>query len=84
MSNFNDNEINDRPIPVFEEEAVDLVPDIEANAFVQKAAPKAPMKRTFTLRLNIGVEGEDKKEDELPQMIRSHEDFKNPNNELID
>jgi hypothetical protein len=34
MSNLNDNEINDRPIPVFTEEEVDLVPDIEANALV--------------------------------------------------
>ena len=66
ISNFDDNDINSRPIPSFEDVAVDLVPDVEANAFVQKAAP---IERTFTLRLNIGVEGEDKKEEELPQML---------------
>jgi len=27
------------------------------------------MERTFTLRLHIGVEGEDKKGEELPSMI---------------
>ena len=63
ISNFDDNDINSRPIPVFEDVAVDLVPDVEANAFVQKVAP---IKRTFTLRLNIGIEGEDKREEELP------------------
>jgi hypothetical protein len=69
------------PPPFIEEKEVDYVPDIEANAFVPK---EEPVKRTFTLRLNIGVKGEHLKEDELPQMIKNHEDFKNPNNELID
>ena len=66
ISNFDGDDINDRPIPVIEEVEVDLVPDVESNSLVQKPVE---LKRTFTLRLNIGVEGEDKKEEELPQML---------------
>jgi hypothetical protein len=65
VSNFH----SDSPIPVIEDKEVVYVPDVEANEFVPREDPPEPPTRNFTLRLNIGVEGEDKKEEDLPQMV---------------
>ena len=63
VSNFDNDDI---PTPIIEEKEETYVPDVEKGHFVAKDEPS---KRTFTLKLNIGLEGENLDDENLPKMI---------------